>query len=64
MIDKQTLEFAARVLQNLPPLSSEVMQDWVDAPVGLKRALWALCRFKTFMTIKLGTSPRRCGSEQ
>jgi len=55
-MDKQTAKLGARILENLPNMDSEVMQEWIDDPKGLQEALrQALCRFKTFKTIKLGT---------
>ena len=55
-MDTQTAKMGARILENLPEMDSEVMQGWIDDPKGLQEALrQSLCRFKTFMTIKLGT---------
>jgi len=55
-MDKQTAKLGARILENLPEMDSEVMQGWINDPKGLQDALrQALCRFKTFMTIKIGT---------
>ena len=55
-MDKQTAELGAKILQNLPGMNSEMMQKWIDDPQGLQKALrQALCRFKTFMIVKLGT---------
>ena len=42
VLDRQTLDFAARVLQNLPKLSSEEMQYLIDRPAELKQRLLAL----------------------
>lgn len=46
VLDRQTLDFAARVLQNLPQLSSEEMQQLIGNPAELKRRL---------LTLKTGT---------
>lgn len=55
-MDKQTMEFGARVLQDLPELNGTVMQKWIGDRKGLQQTLrQALCRFETFMSIKLGT---------
>ena len=55
-MDKQTAELGAKILQNLPEINSEMMQEWIEHPYSLQEALRkALCRFKTLMTVKLGT---------
>jgi len=55
-MDKQTAELGAKILQNLPEINSGTMQKWIDDPKGLQEVLRkALCRFKTLMTVKLGT---------
>lgn len=42
VLDKQSLDFAARVLQNLPNLTGEEMQYLISNPAELKRRLLAL----------------------
>lgn len=42
VLDKQTLDFAARVLQNLPDISGEEMQYLISNPAELKKRLLAL----------------------
>lgn len=59
---KQTAEFLASVVQNIPrEISRDVMQGWIENPSGLQRVLQAaLCpppkvpEFKVWKTIKLG----------
>ncbi len=59
---KQTAEFIATVAQNLPKMSSDIMQGWIENRMGLQKFLTGLCppanvpEFKVFKTIKLGTS--------
>jgi len=44
MIDKQTAEFGAKILQALPEMSSDEMQEWIKNPKALKKVLkLALC---------------------
>ena len=58
----QTAEFIATVAQNLPEMSSDIMQGWIENPKGLQKFLTGLCpsvtgsvpEFKVFKTIKLG----------
>jgi len=60
--DRQTAKFLAVVGENMPELSSEVMQGWIQNPKGVQKVLKeAFCppevtsRFKVWKTIKLGT---------
>ena len=59
---KQTAKFLAMVAQNIPEMSSDVMQGWIQNPKALKKALAPLCPpevaqqgFAIWKTIKLGT---------
>jgi hypothetical protein len=63
--DQQTAKFIAVVVQNLPDLSNQAMQAWIENPSGLKRVLTSvLCPvkkkkiFEKFITIKLGAEPK------
>jgi len=63
--DQQTAKFIAVLVQNLPDLSGEAMQNWIENPSGLKRVLMAvLCPtrkkkiFEKWITIRLGTGPK------
>jgi hypothetical protein len=38
-LDKQTLEFAGKVLQNLPQMEPDIMQGWISNPGALKKVL-------------------------
>jgi len=60
----QTAQFIAAVAQNLPEMSSDVMQGWIKDPKALQKFLLDLCppvpdipipEFKVWRTIKLGT---------
>lgn len=58
----QTAKFIATVAQNMPEISSDVMQAWIENPRGLSKVLAeALCppdksvEFPVFKTVKLGT---------
>lgn len=59
----QTAQFIATVAQNLPEMSSDIMQGWIENPKELQKFLLDLCptvngsipEFKVFKTIKLGT---------
>ncbi|TFG35468.1 MAG: hypothetical protein E4H47_01410 [Parcubacteria group bacterium] len=60
--NQQTAKFIAVVAQNLPGLSSDGMQHWIENPAGLKIVLSAvLCpakkekTFEKWKTIRLGT---------
>ncbi len=56
---KQTAKFLAMVAQNMPEMSSDVMQGWIQNPKALKKVLAPLCPpeqgFAIWKTIKLGT---------
>ena len=60
---KQTAEFIATVAQNLPEMSSDIMQGWIENPKALQKLLGELnpppngsaCNFKVWKTIRLGT---------
>ena len=59
----QTAEFIATVAQNMPMMSTDVMQGWIQNSKALKKLLSGLnppvngatAEFKVFKTIKLGT---------
>ena len=60
----QVLKFGATILQNLPDMSEDIMQGWIENPKALQKVLLGLCppakgfvpEFKGFIkTIKLGT---------
>jgi hypothetical protein len=64
--DRQTASFLAVVGQNMPEISGDVMQGWIENPKALQKALrTALCppettaimprEFATWKTIKIGT---------
>lgn len=42
VIDKQTLDFGGRCLQNLPVIDGDTMQDWSDCPLALQEFLAGL----------------------
>ena len=41
--DKQTAEFIATVVQNIPKMSGDVMQGWIGNPKALQKLLLGLC---------------------
>jgi hypothetical protein len=41
-MDRQVLKLGARILENLPHMSSQVMQGWIDNPVALQSFLRGL----------------------
>lgn len=60
--DRQTAKFLAVVGENMPELSGDVMQGWIQNPKAVQKTLRnAFCpseetsRFKAWKTIKLGT---------
>ena len=60
--DRQTAKFLAVVGENMPEISGEVMQRWIENPRAVQKALSnAFCpaetspKFKVWKTIKLGT---------
>ncbi len=63
--DRQTASFLAVVGQNMPELSGDVMQGWIENPKALQKALRVLCppeatasaprEFATWKTITIGT---------
>lgn len=61
--DRQTAKFLAVVGENMPELSGDVMQGWIQNPKAVQKVLSnAFCppevatpRFKIWKTIKLGT---------
>ncbi|HUW71901.1 MAG TPA: hypothetical protein VMV66_01755 [Candidatus Humimicrobiaceae bacterium] len=61
--DRQTAKFLAVVGENMPELSGDTMQRWIQDPKAVQKALYnAFCspeaatsRFKIWTTIKLGT---------
>jgi len=55
-LDKQTLDFVARILQNLPRgLGGVIMQDWQDYPIALRDFLSQLSTSP--FTVKPDRSP-------
>jgi len=38
--DKQTAKFLAMVAQSMPELSGDAMQEWIESPRALQRALY------------------------
>lgn len=61
--DRHTAKFIATLIQNMPRMSDDVMQGWIQNPTSLQKVLEsALCPpdvipdFKVWKTIKLGTS--------
>ncbi len=53
-MDKQVLKLGARVLENLPDMSPEKIQNWIDDPKGLQRALQKVfSQFNIWKTIKI-----------
>lgn len=59
--DRQTAQFLAVVAQNMPELSSIVMQRWIQDPLALKAAMRVallpkktVSRFSIWMKVKLG----------
>ncbi len=55
--DRQTAHFLAIVGQNIPALSGDMMQRWIESPAELQRALSVLSspEFQIWKTIRLGT---------
>ena len=61
--DRQTAKFLAVVGENMPELSGDVMQGWIQNPKAVQKALsnafcppeTATSRFNIWRTIKLGT---------
>ena len=61
--DRQTAKFLAVVGENMPELSGDVMQEWIQNPKAVQKILSnafcppeaAIPKFKTWKTIKLGT---------
>ena len=41
--DRQTDEFLALVTENMPEMSGEIMQGWINNPKGLQKFLLGLC---------------------
>ena len=61
----QVLKFGATVLQNLPEMSEDVMQGWIENPLALQRVLRSVLipprdgvELKAWKIIKLGTGPK------
>jgi len=62
----QTAKFLATVAQNMPELSGDVMQGWIENPRALQKLLAGLnppvvvsaTEFPIWKTIKLGTGPK------
>ncbi len=59
--DRQSGKFLARIAENLPELSGDVMQSWIDDPKALQKFLLGLSqptapkKFAVWKTITLGT---------
>lgn len=63
--DRQSGKLIARIAENLPELTDDVMQGWIDNPKGLQKFLLGLnppatspaqtAEFPTWKTLKLGT---------
>ena len=59
----QVAKLIARLAENLPDMSEDIMQGWIENPKGLQKFLAGLCppangsvsELKVFKTIKLGT---------
>ena len=63
MFHNQTAQFVSVVAQNLPEMSGDIMQGWIENPSALQKALRSVLvpsqngvELKVFKTIKLGTS--------
>lgn len=60
-MDRQTGKLIARIAENLPDMSRDLMQGWIDNPRGLQKFLAGLCpaetslEFHVWKSIKLGT---------
>lgn len=64
--DRQSGKLIARIAENLPEMSSDVMQGWIDNPKGLQKFLAELCPAVNFRFDKrqdgwklLENTPRR-----
>ncbi len=65
MFHKQTAEFIATVAQNMPEMSPDIMQGWIENPKALQKLLaglnppsnGSLLELKVWKTIKLGVGP-------
>jgi hypothetical protein len=63
--DRQTAQFLAVVAQNMPEMSGDVMQGWIQNPKAVKKLLFGFAppetiataprEFATWKTVKLGT---------
>ncbi len=63
--DRQTAKFLARVCENMPEMSGDIMERWIDNPKAIQEALHnAFCppetaivprEFKTWKKVTLGT---------
>ena len=58
----QVAKLIARIAENLPEMSSDIMQGWIENPKALQKLLLGLCptdifipELKVFKTIELGT---------
>ena len=45
--DPQTAKFIAVVVENMPRMSANVMQGWIQNPTALKKVLAGLCPTET-----------------
>ena len=54
-MDKQTCKLVACIAENLPMMSSGVMQGWIDNPKGLQNFLSGLCSLEEQVLISLGS---------
>lgn len=61
MFHNQTAQFVSVVAQNIPEMSDDIMQDWIENPRGLQKFLAGLnsptngVELKVWRTLKLGT---------
>ncbi len=49
-MNRQELKLAARILENLPVMTLEIMQGWIDNPRGLQKFLLGLCPEDSILT--------------
>jgi len=62
----QVHKFGATVLENLPDVPEDIMQGWIENPLGLQRFLLGLCppaELKVWKTIKLGMPGLRSAAD-
>jgi len=49
-MNKQELKLGARILENIPDMSSDVMQGWIENPIALKKFLAGLVPEEVYLT--------------